>query len=460
MRNSKIEKLLAKGESNLTDKERESLRKVLKEYQIKNVPIYAYPKGKEICFRIVYDKQSFPGYDDYDDAYDDYRDLKKGRKSVSDLKEIRSKKKISEVTLDDGLDRLLDKHTKQYRNGDLKYSSYTKKESTIRYHILPFFNKKPIALISKSDIAHFVDHIMYEELSLHHKKGEEKRLSVGMQREVLMYFKMLYKETKRWFNVETNIDIDYEVEMPSLKKTRKQYSDKIGKIIENVYSGDLEKILRSIYKLENGAYNPIFGITFLIYFTGMRIDETIALTPNDFDLVNKTISITKSITWHPDKVKTSKSFEVTTPKTGVERVIMIGDTICMYLDQYIEMLKELSFYSDDMFIFCRMGYARTDDVEEDPFSLKTFGYRIKAAYKDAGLIQEDGTIPKNHSARHAFNTLLKDNHIEQYDRNAYVGHSNGTSVNEGYTHKSKKEEIRITKIVEKSCRNLADLLKK
>ena len=27
---------------------------------------------------------------------------------------------------------------------------------------------------------------------------------------------------------------------------------------------------------------------FLIYFTGMRIDEVIALTPNDFDPINKT----------------------------------------------------------------------------------------------------------------------------------------------------------------------------
>ncbi|MBR4461582.1 MAG: tyrosine-type recombinase/integrase [Erysipelotrichaceae bacterium] len=460
MRNSKIEKLLAKGEEKLTEQDRKKIKEELKDYQIKNIPIYAYIKGNEVCFRIVYDNQSFPGYDDYDDAYNDYRDLKKGRKTALDLKEIRTKKQASDVTLDDGFERLLDKHTKQYKNGDLKYCSYTKKESTIKYHILPFFNKKPLILINKSDIAHFVDHIMYEELSLKHKQGEEKRLSVGMQREVLMYFKMLYKETKRWFNVETNIDIDYEVEMPSLKKTRKLYSDKIGKIIENVYDGDLEKILRSIYKLENGAYNPIFGIMFMIYFTGMRIDEVNALTPKDFDPENKTLLITKSITWHPNKDKTSKSYEVTTTKTGAERMIMIADPICMYLENYIEMLKGLSIYSDDMFIFSRMGYARTEDGEEDPFSLKTLGYRVKAAYRDAGIMKEDGTIPKNHSARHAFNTLLKDNHIEQYDRNAYVGHSNGTSVNEGYTHKSKKEEIRITKVVEKSCRNLADLLKK
>ena len=54
MRNSKIEKLLAKGENKLTDNERESLKKELKEYQIKNVPIYAYVKGNEICFRIVF----------------------------------------------------------------------------------------------------------------------------------------------------------------------------------------------------------------------------------------------------------------------------------------------------------------------------------------------------------------------------------------------------------------------
>ncbi|MBQ3993785.1 MAG: hypothetical protein II638_02920, partial [Erysipelotrichaceae bacterium] len=53
--------------------------------------------------------------------------------------------------------------------------------------------------------------------------------------------------------------------------------------------------------------------------------------------------------------------------------------------------------------------------------------------------------------RHAFNTKLKNNHIEEYDRKEYIGHSNGTSVNEGYTHKSNKEERRIIEIGEEFC---------
>ncbi len=456
MRNSKIERLLQKDDNTLTKEDRKAIKDELDKYKVKNIPIYPYPKGNEIYFRIVYESQSFPGYDDFDDAYEDYRDLKKGRKTVEDLKNIRSKKRISEITLDDGLERLLDKHKKQYKNGELKYSSYKKKESTIRYHILPFFNKKPLAKINKSDIAHFVDHIKYEELSYRHKKGEEKRLSIAMQKEVLIFFKMLYKETKRWFNIETNIDIDYEVEMPSLVKARRQYSNKVAKEIADIYDGELYRMMESLEKLESGVYNPVFGIMFIIFFTGMRIDEATALKVKDYDPVNKTLTIEKSISWHPDKEKTSSSYEITTTKTGAERTILIGDTICTYLDRYIDKLRKLSFYSDDMFIFCRLEYARTDDKITDAFSLKTFSNHIRQAYIDAGIVKGEEPIPKNHLARHAFNTLLKNNHVEEYDRKEYLGHSNGTSVNEGYTHKSRKEEAKIVRIAEKSCRNLAE----
>ena len=109
-----------------------------------------------------------------------------------------------------------------------------------------------------------------------------------------------------------------------------------------------------------------------------------------------------------------------------------------------------------MFIFCRLEYARTDDKITDAFSLKTFGNHTREAYTDAGIVEGEEPIPKNHLARHAFNTLLKNNHVEEYDRKEYLGHSNGTSVNEGYTHKSRKKEEKIVRIAEKSCRNLAE----
>ena len=109
-----------------------------------------------------------------------------------------------------------------------------------------------------------------------------------------------------------------------------------------------------------------------------------------------------------------------------------------------------------MYLFSRLDYGRTEHNKLDPFSLKTFTKHIQMAYDHSGLSKEGKTVPRNHIARHAFNTLLKNNHVEEYDRKAYLGHSNGAGVNEGYTHKSKKEEQKIAKIVDEFCGKIVD----
>ena len=463
MYNRIIYELSLKKRKDLTSKEKEIIKEELSKYKKPNIPIYPYVKRNEVYFEIWFDTNHIRGYEEYDDAYDDYRLLVKGKVDIKTLKKPDTQKKKEElITLDDGYRRMLDKHNKQYEKGELKYSSYTKKDSTIRMHILPYFDKKPIVKISKADIAHFVDHILYEEVSYRHKKGEVKKLSPYMQKEVLMYFKALYKETKRWFGIETVIDIDYEVEMPKLFKARRQYRNTVSEIIGNEYKENLKKIYKSIEMIENGIFNPVFGIKLLIECTGMRIDEVIALRISKYDSINKTLLIDSSICWHPNKERTRKSYEETTTKTENDRTIKIANSIARYLDKYLEYLRTISLYEEDMYIFSRLQYSRTKEGMLDPFSLKTFNNHIRQAYELVGLINEENDKPyKNHIARHSFNTLLKNNHIEEYDRKEYIGHSNGISVNEGYTHKSIEEENRIVEVAEKYCLELVgDLLRK
>ena len=452
MYNRVIYKISQKPRNQLTTREKELMKKELAKYHNNNIPIYAYVKRNEVYFYILYDSKCIRGFNSYDDAYKQYLDLVSGIKTSENLIEVKKEIKKTNITLEDGFKALLEKHHKAYLKGDLKYSSYTKKESTIKLHIIPYFKNKPVVKITKGDIARFVDHVLYDELSYHHKKGEDKKLSPYMQKEVLMYFKMLYKYTKRWYDIETTIDVDNEVEMPTIKKARRQYSNSVGKIIEQDYDQNLKKILEKIVEIEGGIYNPIFAIQLMINCTGMRINEVIALKPNKLDYTNNTLLVDRSISWHPNKSKTRKSFEETSTKTDGERTILIPDVLVNYLKTYINRLKQLSIYSDDIYIFSRLSYARNDDYILHPFSLKTFDNHIREAYIKTNLLDkndEDAKTIRNHVARHAFNTKLKNNHIEEYDRKEYIGHSNGTSVNEGYTHKSNKEERRIVRVIEK-----------
>ena len=374
-------------------------------------------------------------------------------------KELKQEKINANVSLADGFEVLLKKHAAAYQNGELKYSAYSKKDSTIRIHIIPYFKEKPIAEITKGDIARFVHHIRSEEISgKTGKKGKQKQLSVSMQHEVLMYFKMLYKETVRWFDIETSIDIDREVEMPKMSKSRKQYNREVSEKINGDYEKNAKMIMEELSKLEYGIYHPAFGIQLLISCTGMRINEANALKPSKFDYEKKTLLIDRNISWHPNKKRTKKSYEETSTKTDTERTILLPDSIAEYLKSYIDRLKQLTFYSDDMYIFSRLGLARNTSMILDPFSLKSFDNILKRIYKDLNLNpdEEDNKKDKNHLARHAFNTLLKNEHIEEYDRKLYLGHSTGSGVNEGYTHGSPEEERRIVEAAERYCNYLTE----
>ena len=460
MYNRVIYNLTQKKLKDFTEEDKVIAKEELSRYQRNRIPIYPYIYRKEIYFRIVYKRKTIRGFETYEQAEEAYQKLLKGIVEVSDTQEeIKEQKKLATVTLKDGYDVLLKKHRSAIGRGEVKYSSYSKKETTIKYHILPYFEGKPVAEITRGDIAHFVYHIKTEELSVKTgKKGKQRLLSPGMQHETLMYFKMLYKETLKWFDIETSINIDKEVEMPKLTKSRKKYSRNVGDKISGDYENNMKLILQELAKLEYGIYNPVFGIQLLISCTGMRIDEAIALKPEKFDYEKKTLLIDRSISWHPDKSKTKKSFVETSTKTDAERTILLPDTVAEYLNAFINRLKELTFYSDSMYIFSRLGLARFEEMMLDPYSIKSFDNKLADAYKTLKLMPDDDDRrkEKNHLSRHAYNTMLKNNHIEEYDRKLYLGHSTGTGVNEGYTHKSSEEEKRITEVGDRYCRFLTE----
>lgn len=460
MYNRVIYELTRKRTDEFNEEDKQSAKEELSRYRRNRIPIYPYIYKRGIYFRIVFKNRSFSGFDTFEKAEETYQSMLSGKAEIEETKErIRTKRKMVTVSLNDGHKILLKKHDAAYRNGELKFSSYGKKDTTIRYHVLPFFEGKPVVEITRGDIAQFVHHIRSEEMSVKKdRNGNQKRLSPSMQNETLMYFKMLFKETVRWFDIETSIDVDQEVEMPKLTRSRKEYSKKVSERLSGNYEDNMKIILQELAKLDYGIYNPAFGIQLMISCTGMRIDEANALKPKKFNYEKKTLEIDGNISWHPDKNKTSFSYDETSTKTDSDRTILLPDSIAEYLKACIERLKRFTFYSDDMYIFARLGLALRKDMYLAPFSLKTFDNKLIEIYEKCDLKVDDEKRRKdrNHLARHAFNTRLKNSHIEEYDRKLYMGHSVGTDVNTGYTHGSVDEEKRIAEVGEEFCRFLTE----
>ena len=74
----------------------------------------------------------------------------------------------------------------------------------------------------------------------------------------------------------------------------------------------------------------------LLYWTGMRIGEMLALTVGDIDLRNKTLSITKSYQ------RIQKQDVITEPKTQKsKRVIFLPDFLCAELAEHIARMYDV-----------------------------------------------------------------------------------------------------------------------
>ena len=92
-----------------------------------------------------------------------------------------------------------------------------------------------------------------------------------------------------------------------------------------------------------------------LYYTGLRFGEFDALNWKDFDPINKTISITKSLT---TKVK-CKKYAITSPKTkNSVRIVDLDDNLNNLLIEYKE-YKQKKYYNfnESHFIFGDIKYV-------------------------------------------------------------------------------------------------------
>lgn len=145
----------------------------------------------------------------------------------------------------------------------------------------------------------------------------------------------------------------------------------------------------------------------VILYQGLRKGEALALTANDIDLNNKTINISKSLTY------TNKIGE---PKNGTSiRVMPLFDKTAEILEKYKNVKGRLF----------KLAYQTAENK---------FKNIISKHFADKKY-----TI---HSLRHTFITKMRDANIPLHIIQSWVGHTIGSTVTETvYTHKRTKTEL-------------------
>ena len=187
----------------------------------------------------------------------------------------------------------------------LKQSTLLTKKAVLQTHILPFFGSKPINEIKASDV----------------RRWQAKLMSSPNN-----YSRTYLKK----INTELNSIINYAKRFYDLNTNPCGKAGTIGKAKAeemDYWTYDEYIAFREGVKDKSLSY-----ICFeVLYWTGMREGELLALSPADIDLDNKTISINRTY----QRIEGKDVF--TSPKTRKsKRKIPIPDFLCQELSDYIQ----------------------------------------------------------------------------------------------------------------------------
>ncbi len=215
----------------------------------------------------------------------------------------------------------------------MKISSLLTKKAALTHWILPYFGDKKICDITPAQI------FRWQNTLLNHrdeKTGEA--FSQNYIRNLNAQLKAVFRYAERHYNLKVN-------PMKNL--------DKIGSMNE----GKMDFWTFEEYKAfaQECMEDPLAFYCFeTLYWTGMREGELLALTPEDVDFQNRTVSITK--TYHCINGKDV----FTTPKTKKSiRVVKLPKHLCDELQDYLKqnnkiMPKDRMFPVQKEFLYGRM----------------------------------------------------------------------------------------------------------
>ena len=187
----------------------------------------------------------------------------------------------------------------------LKQSTLLTKKKVLQTHILPFFGSKPINEIKASDVRRWQAKLM----------SSPNNYSQTYLKKINTELNSIINYAKRFYDLNTNPC----GKAGTIGKAKAEEMD--------YWTYDEYIAFREGVKDKSLSY-----ICFeVLYWTGMREGELLALSPADIDLDNKTISINRTY----QRIEGKDVF--TSPKTRKsKRKIPIPDFLCQELSDYIQ----------------------------------------------------------------------------------------------------------------------------
>jgi len=174
-------------------------------------------------------------------------------------------------------------------------------------------------------------------------------------------------------------------------------------------------------KVENIENETSKNLTKLLFYSGLRIGEALALQWSDYDRDKGELIISKTLDLQHRKirntVKTNSSAGIVPLPSHIRKLLN---------DLYEYKSNNFKYFSDDYYIF--------GDLK--PWSYTTYTFHFKSVFPDIRI----------HSLRHSYATYLINNGVDMYVLMELMRHSNINETIQTYSHlytNKKQEAMRI-----------------
>jgi len=286
----------------------------------------------------------------------------------------------------------------QHRLPYIEQTSHMNNKRLLDTYILPHFKNKPIDQISKLDCRRFID------------KMANLDRSTKTKNDIITLMKAAFSHAEQYFDLENN-------PARQLKRLPKTLDDSKQSSIWTVEDFNLFISYFNLKDAEDHRWATFYSLAF---WTGMRRGELLGLTFEDLDIVNKQISITKSVS----QKRTGQAVYVKSPKTSssIRKVSLDDKTLEMLKKEYLLQSQKKGF-KPTQFIFSRT------DSPNIPFADTTIENKKRKVIKDLNL-----KYIRFHDFRHSHASILIGNGVDIVSVSARLGHSSVDMTLKVYTH--------------------------
>lgn len=278
------------------------------------------------------------------------------------------------------------------KKNELKQNSLKNKRHMIETHILPYFDQKKMNEIKPADVIQWQNTI------------REKNLSKTYERMIQNQLTALFNHAEKIYSLKNN-------PCKRVKKMGKADADRMEFWTKEEYD-------QYISKIEEGS--DLYLMSELLFWTGMREGELLALTAGDIDLENNLIHISKTY------YRLAGTDIISSPKTeSSNRTITIPEFLKEEINAYIQ--KHYEFPMNERLF---------------PIVARTLQKRMKLAMEKAEV-----KVIRVHDLRHSHVAYLINQNVQPLIIKERLGHRDIKITLNTYGHLYPSQQLQVAEML-------------